>query len=167
MHGLEAIAFNKGWEIAFLGVLIVFSGLVFLSLAISQLYKLLDLWDKRMDVFYFIKDKIRSLEVKHPVSKDSFGRSVTKYQPPPGTVASRPVPPHVIENLKLYKMLSETISSVELFLLPRLLKVAKKRGLARPHSTINELIQERLLIPDGEGYFQWSYRALNHLTKLR
>ena len=47
MFDFSAIGLNNGWAMAGVGAIIVFSGLVVLSFAISLLHKLLELWDKR------------------------------------------------------------------------------------------------------------------------
>jgi hypothetical protein len=45
LYGLEAINAHKGWAILVVGVSIVFTGLVTLSALISQLHKLVALYD--------------------------------------------------------------------------------------------------------------------------
>lgn len=47
VYGLEAIATHNGWAMAATGALIVFFGLVLLSTTISQLYRIIDLFDKK------------------------------------------------------------------------------------------------------------------------
>ena len=42
MYGLHAISANNGWAITFVGISIVFTGLVFLALMISQIHKILN-----------------------------------------------------------------------------------------------------------------------------
>jgi hypothetical protein len=46
LYGLEAINTNNGWAISTVGITIVFSGLVMLSLVIAQLHRALALWEK-------------------------------------------------------------------------------------------------------------------------
>ncbi|MBL0731242.1 MAG: OadG family protein, partial [Desulfosarcina sp.] len=41
MYGFEAISAYNGWSMSIVGVLIVFSGLVILSITISQIHKVL------------------------------------------------------------------------------------------------------------------------------
>ena len=48
MYGFENITANNGWAMAVIGATIVFAGLVVLSFAISQIHKVLALWDKRV-----------------------------------------------------------------------------------------------------------------------
>ena len=45
LYGLEAINAHNGWAISVVGITIVFTGLVALSALISQLYKLVALYD--------------------------------------------------------------------------------------------------------------------------
>ena len=45
--GLENIALNNGWSQALLGISIVMTGLIILSIAISQIHKLVDFWENR------------------------------------------------------------------------------------------------------------------------
>ena len=47
MYGFENITANNGWAMAFVGATIVFLGLVVLALVISQIHKVLNLWEKR------------------------------------------------------------------------------------------------------------------------
>ena len=49
MYGFEAITSHNGWAMALAGALIVFCGLVVLSLAISQLHKILVFFEKDID----------------------------------------------------------------------------------------------------------------------
>ena len=47
MYGLEAINASNGWAMAITGPLIVISGLTILSIIISQLHKLVAIFDKK------------------------------------------------------------------------------------------------------------------------
>jgi hypothetical protein len=47
LFGIENITNNNGWAMAAVGASIVFMGLVVLSFVISQIHKLLNLWDER------------------------------------------------------------------------------------------------------------------------
>ncbi|MEJ2270181.1 MAG: hypothetical protein P8Y04_10475, partial [Desulfobulbaceae bacterium] len=46
MIGLQAISANNGWSMAFVGALIVMCGLASLSFIISQLHKIIGLFEK-------------------------------------------------------------------------------------------------------------------------
>ena len=134
MFGLEAIATHNGWAISFLGITIVFTGLVLLSLTIGQLHKILNFWDERDTYFQRIK-KLSLKEVKPEADIPALSREIK--------AAAHP-----------YKLLVEKRIG-EPFPLPRLLELAEKCGLLRPHSTINDLLQAGLIVPDGKGYFIW------------
>ncbi len=45
--GLDNIALYHGWSQAFLGITIVMIGLIILSIAISQIHKLVAFWERR------------------------------------------------------------------------------------------------------------------------
>jgi len=47
VYGFDNITANNGWAIAVIGASIVFAGLVILSFVISQIHRILELWDKR------------------------------------------------------------------------------------------------------------------------
>ena len=73
MYGFDNITANNGWAIAVIGASIVFAGLVILSFVISQIHKVLELWDRR------IISKERQKEVARP-----------ERTPPPG-MSSKPM----------------------------------------------------------------------------
>jgi len=123
--GLEAIATHNGWAMALIGALIVFTGLVLLSLAVSQIHNILQLWDRRGGF-------LRSGAVGQKTSALS---------------------PEAIVAAKQVKLLIERIGDP--FPLPRLLALAKKTGLTRSHGRINELLDAGLIVPDGRGTFSW------------
>jgi hypothetical protein len=132
----EAISINNGWEYALLGVCIVFSGLVILSFVISQLHKMLDLWDNRASLIKALKSR----------------RMGTSSQADPETV---PVDPSssLAEATRHYRLLVDRIG--EPFALPKLLRLAEGSGLHRPHAAINELLQAGVILPDETGYYIW------------
>ncbi len=137
MTGLEAISAHNGWNIAVVGVTIVFTGLTLLSIIISQLHKVLDLWENR----------------------GKFGG--TCEVPPPGAdqekeidLSQLPLAPDIRESARHVRMLVDRLG--EPFSLPRLLESAETCGLMRPHSTLNDLIGAEVIVPDGTGYYFWN-----------
>ena len=118
MYGLEAINANNGWAISVVGVTIVFSGLVILSFVISQLHKVLALWEnpsKRKPLF-----KVKQPEAlpEKLQEKQIFDRSVfTESQK---------------EVAKQFALLVRTMKDP--FSLPRLLHLAQISGLKDPCS---------------------------------
>lgn len=134
--GLKAISAQNGWEFALLGICIVFSGLVLLSLVLSQMHKLLHLWENRSSIGQRLKERLKS--------DAAVAGSETKK---PELISD------LIESKRQYQLLVERIG--EPFALPRLLRLAKRSGLNRPHATINELLQASIILPDGSGYYTW------------
>jgi hypothetical protein len=136
LYGLEAINANNGWAISALGISIVFTGLTLLSLSISQIHKILDFWENRSDFF----DRIKS------------ARKNEKKTCPPLSTEFRSL--DMAKTVMEYKLLTDRTGVP--FSLPRVLKMAKKSGLHRPHSSINELLKAGLILPDGDGFFYWN-----------
>jgi len=135
LFGLEAISAHNGWVISFLGITIVFTGLTVLSLFISQLHKALDLWDKKAIFLQRIKTHFLSSDTRSPIVTERSPAEIHQ------------------EIIRQYKMLIDTLE--EPFPLPKLLELAKNRGLYHPFAAINSLIQKGIIKPDGEGYFFW------------
>lgn len=136
MTGLENISANNGWAIVCIGISIVLSGLAFLSFAISQLHKILNLWDQRGS--WFKKSKVEKEEAQ-------------KGQEPPVLNLSGDVQ----ENIRNFKLLTAKLG--EPFALPKLIEYSEKRGLKNPHSALNTLLTAKIIVPDGNGYFKWFY----------
>ncbi|MEJ2331750.1 MAG: OadG family protein [Desulfobulbaceae bacterium] len=57
MIGLQAISANNGWSMAFVGALIVMCGLASLSFIISQLHKIIGLFEKKLVKLYEIFER--------------------------------------------------------------------------------------------------------------
>ena len=135
MFGFEAIIAHDGLGISVIGISIVFVSLVLLSFAVSQIHKLIELWDKKNTSYQRVK------------------KSQQKDQKTP-SVSDPAIPQDVQKASRQFKLLIEWIG--EPFPLPKLLDLSEKCGLSRPHSTINELVKCELIIPDGNGYFIWN-----------
>ena len=100
MYGIEAITASNGWSMALAGVIIVFSGLVLLSLTIAQFHKVMNLLENR-DL------------PPGPQSADA-GPAV-------------PLPsPQLTESARPFRLLSERLG--EPFPLPKLLELAELSG---------------------------------------
>ena len=134
--GIKAISAQNGWQYAFLGVCIVFSGLILLSFALSQLHKLLNLWENRSSIGQQLKERLK---------KEAASEEPDTMQPELSS--------DLMESKLHYQMLVERIGDP--FALPRLLRLAKKSGLHRPYANINELLQAGIILPDKEGYYTW------------
>jgi len=134
MYGLEAISHNNGWAISVVGILIVFTGLVTLSMLIR--------------IFPKIIGMIEGTETPKPaVQKETNAQPKT----PEPTIDSS-----IKESVRQYQYLISWIG--EPFSLPRLIELANKRGLVRPHATISKMIHASVIQPDGQGYFLWHAR---------
>ena len=133
MYGLEAISANNGWTMAAMGITIVFTGLLVLSLLVSQLYRALSLWDKRVLFYEWIKNLGRKKEEM--------------------SVSDLDLPLHIQSAVAQFDLIVERLG--EPFPLPKLLELVEKFGLEKPHSTINSFIVSGLLSPDGKGYYLW------------
>lgn len=130
MYGLEAIATNNGWAISVVGITIVFTGLVLLSMAIAQLHKLLELWEDRHNINFFKK------------------KSSTEESP------LKPLSEKQKESAGQFNLLVRTME--ENFPLPKLMKLAEISGLDRPHAGLATLLKYKIIAPDGNGYFVWN-----------
>lgn len=130
MVGLEAIAHNNGWTIAFTGACIVFTGLSTLSLIISQLHKLVALLDRPPKV---------TVEV---VVEEAKPRWVAPDCPNDPEVAVRLFQPLIDE-------LPPEFELAELYVL------AKKYHLPHPHLSIRCLRDAGKLEFLGDGHFRF------------
>jgi Na+-transporting methylmalonyl-CoA/oxaloacetate decarboxylase gamma subunit len=147
LYGLEAINANNGWAISLVGVTIVFSGLVMLSLVIAQLHKVLALWENPSKFKAFFK-------AKQPKKKPE---KQPKEQPE--IFEDKQISDHAIftenqqEVAKQFALLVRTME--DHFSLPRLLHLAQISDLKDPCSNLNKLLKTKIIIPDGSGFFIW------------
>lgn len=144
MKGFEAIAFYHGWSISAAGIFIVFTALCTLSFIISQLHKCLTIWDNREEYAKKVK-KIFS----HP--KKLVPRRKIK------------VSGSLNESARQYNLLIQSMKDP--FSLPKLILLAKKVDLGRPHSRVNDLMAVRLIVPDGKGYYSWDHDAYKNILE--
>ena len=134
MYGFAAISAANGWAMAALGICIVFTALALLSFVISKLYRVLDLWEHRQD--YLSKRRTTGLESSEE------------------TAALPPVLTGDLDQAaRHYRLLTARLGSP--FSLPRLLVLAEKTGQYRPHATLNDLIRQGWIVPDGTGLYNW------------
>jgi len=139
LYGFEAISMHNGWAMAMAGALIVFSGLVVLSTVISQLHKVLDFFEDRINR-YKSKSTLISNEdsSEQPESKpDRENRFLDDLD-------------RVVDR---YKSASESMG--ETFALTELYRLAKEMDAPHPHLTISYLKQHDFLVPLGDGIFSW------------
>ena len=138
MFGIENITSNHGWAMAAVGATIVFSGLVVLSFVISQIHKLLKLWDDRERL-------IERFRKTAPAAVDE------KVEAP---VYSERHLPSVEELADIYQPLVEQLE--EPFKLSQLFEIANKNDLPHPHLSIQRLQEAGLLVAGGDGAFTWN-----------
>ena len=135
MYGLQAISANNGWAMALMGVSIVFSGLVLLSLAISQIHKVFTILDKRK------------------AKKDEAAKETEKETKEDKRLPYLNLPKDIAKASSLFVPLIKPKDKP--FLLADLLKAAENEDFPHPHLTICYLRDANLLMPTGDGFFVW------------
>jgi hypothetical protein len=143
VYGFDNIAANNGWAIAAVGATIVFSGLVVLSLVISQIHKILEFWEKR-DVWLA---RFRETPPPAEAPKDQ------------GLVYKNRHLPSVNDLISIYRPLAEQLK--EPFELRQLFDISNEMELAHPHLSIKQLWGADVLIAQGDGTFIWNKQIGN------
>ena len=138
MYGFDNITANNGWAIAVIGASIVFAGLVILSFVISQIHKVLELWDRRGS----------SKEQPKETDTASAARKIQ------ATAYKAPHLPSVNDLISIYRPLVQQLK--EPFELPQLFEISNKMDLAHPHLSIKQLWDADVLIAQGDGTFIWN-----------
>ncbi len=147
MYGIEAINAANGWNLSALGILVVFSSLIILSVIISQLHRILAVWDKKEDLL--------------PGAMTLDGSQIKENEKAPSSGREKTIPhPHVCpgdinEIAAIWAPLVEQLDDP--FLLADLYKLAVKNGFPHPHMTIQRLRQENILVPAGNRMFRFQY----------
>jgi len=138
LGGFEAIANYNGWAIAVVGASIVFTGLVLLSFSISQIHKLLMLWEDREIYLQRIKNVLnRILKKKRKHSSkgecllDDIQKTAQSYVP-------------------LIHQLGKSFKLVDLY------NMSQKHNFPHPHLTITKFRNEKIILPEGDGSFTWN-----------
>lgn len=137
LYGLESINASNGWAISIVGISIVFSGLVSLSLVISQLYKVLALYEDPSKITAFFKSK-KSKKVDEKEGEKIITIVLTRSQK---------------ETVKQFALLARTLD--DHFSLPRLLHLAQISGIKDPYPSLNILLKMRIVESDENGFFMW------------
>lgn len=125
MFSFELISANNGWAMALAGALIVMTGLSILAFIISQLHRLVAVFEKK---------EVASVEATPEKIPEKFPDSLDK-------VAALYEP--------LVKQLPESFGLEALFAL------TQKNNFPHPHLTIRSLREAGLLVAQGEGQFSW------------
>ena len=139
MYGLHAISTHNGWAMAIVGVLIVFSGLVVLSTAISQIHK----------IMLFFGNKYAGFRNNH---KNKFQEN-DDFEEKPDLELPKEFPSDLNEIAHLYNPLIEKIGDT--FYLADLYKIAKENNFPHPHITFTAFRDAKILVPYGDGVFSW------------
>ena len=139
LYGFEAISVHNGWAMALAGALIVFSGLVILSTVISQLYKILD----------FFEDRIN----RHKAKSAPSANEDLSNQPESKPDRENRFLDDLDGVIDKYKAASEPLG--ETFALTDLYRLAREMDAPHPHLTISYLKQHNFLFPLGDGIFSW------------
>ena len=137
MFGIENITNNNGWAIAAVGATIVFSGLVVLSFVISQIHKILKLWDERDKYIERFKKATPAADVEKAEAPAYSERHL----------------PSVDELASTYQPLVDQLE--EPFKLSQLFEIANKNDMPHPHLSIQRLQEADLLVAQGDGTFSW------------
>jgi len=135
---LDNIVMHNGWSQAFLGASIVMTGLIILSIAISQIHKLVDFWENRSK--------------KGAPEPATSGAETTEG----GLTSEIPIqcPADISQTAALYKPLVDQLEST--FELKDLYQRAAQSDLPHPHITIKCLREAGILTAQGDGMFSWN-----------
>jgi hypothetical protein len=132
VYGLEAISANNGWAMAVTGAIIVMCGLSILSFIISQLHKIIALFEKKVQP-----------EAYQATTQPSYAQLSAEID--------------ILNDLpsaaRIYRALTECLG--EKFELALLYKKFQDEELPHPHITIRALRDGGLLVPAGECTFCW------------
>lgn len=137
MFGFENITNNNGWAMAAVGASIVFSGLVVLSFVISQIHKILALWEEREK--YIARFKKRPTRAAEKIEAPAYAER----QFPSADELTHDYGP-LVDQLK------------KPFALSQLFEAAKQNDLPHPHLSIQRLQEAGVLVADGDGTFTWN-----------
>lgn len=125
MFDFQLITANNGWAMAIVGILIVMSGLSILAFILSQLHKLIAVFEKE----------------KKPAG------TVSPFEMP------EKFPDDMEEVARLYEPLVKQLSST--FSLGELYALTTENKYPHPHLTIRSFREAGILIPQGDGIFTW------------
>ena len=134
MYGLQAISAQNGWAMAVAGALIVMAGLSMLSLAISQLHKLVELFEKKEKKEHKF-EKVSDKEPEDQIKPLDFPLADLRL----AADQYRPLTSELGENFELGV----------------LFKLFQECNLPHPHLTIRSFRESGILVPAGEGRFTW------------
>jgi len=125
MLGLEAISAQNGWAMAITGTIIVMSGLSILAFIISQLHKIIGLFEEKKKASSHFVQPAADFEILNDLESTA----------------------------RLYMPLTDELG--DRFHLTDLYRIFEKENLPHPHLTIRSLRAAEYLLSQGEGLFSW------------
>jgi hypothetical protein len=137
MFGIDNITSNNGWAMAVVGATTVFIGLAVLSFVISQIHKILELWENR--------NQKKTRPAEPPKEKE------------PAFIEQRL--PTAQELCSIYRPLVEQLK--EPFQLLQLFEKTKEMDLPHAHLSIKCLQEADILVAQGDGTFIWNKQKAN------
>jgi len=143
LFGFDNITAGNGWGMAVVGASIVFLGLAVLTFVISQVHKILNLWEQKDGFFNRYK---KQAQIKKPKTVKA-----------PVTIQRHL--PSVKELASIYRPLVEQLKQP--FDLFQLFEISNKMDLAHPHLSIKYLQEAGVLVPQGDGMFTWDKQKAN------
>jgi hypothetical protein len=133
--GLDAITANNGWAMAATGAVIVMSGLAILSLVLSQLYKIIALFEKQKQS-----------------EPDALPAAAA-----PSTILLKAAEADILNDLdaaaRIYKTMTE--DQFGTFKLQTLYAKCQHEKIPHPHLTISALRAAGFLVACGDGTYRW------------
>jgi len=147
LYGFHAISTHNGWAMAIAGALIVFSGLVVLSTAISQIHRIL----------LFFENKYAGFRNNNKIQEND------EPEEQPDSDLPKEFPSELDEIAGLYQPLIEKIG--ETFYLSDLYKIAKENNFPHPHITLTAFRDAKILVPYGDGVFSWNLPKENTVNE--
>ena len=143
MFGIDNITNNNGWAMAVVGATTVFLGLVVLSFVISQIHKILELWENRAEKLNGNQKQAR----------------VDGKQKPAPLAAKANHLPTTSALASIYRPLVQQLK--EPFQLIQLFEKTKEMNLPHPHLSIKNLQEADILVAQGDGTFTWNKQNAN------
>lgn len=137
--GLDNIFANNGFSQAMLGISIVMTGLIILAIAISQIHKLVELWENRS-----------KKTAPGPIAITGTATTVGGLT----LDIPRQCPADIRQTAALYKPVVDQLATS--FELKDLYQRAAQFDLPHPHITIKCLREAGILMPQGDGKFSWN-----------
>jgi Na+-transporting methylmalonyl-CoA/oxaloacetate decarboxylase gamma subunit len=147
VYGIEAINEANGWNLTVLAISVVFISLIILSLIISQLHRILSIWDKRTKL---VPQNLA------PEKKDAADTPREHAGNGKVLASSKPASPEDINEMAAkWSPLIEKLDDP--FLLADLHKLAAENDFPHPHLTISQLRYEHILVPAENQRFTFKY----------